>query len=354
MILVRLGESIAIAIVAASVAALLILPILWYGGKNGFGVAICSLAIGTIAGIVWGAARRPTRLESAIEADRRLGLHDLLGTVHLLLQAPAGNSTTPDDISTPAWQLAILAMAEQRCQTLSAGDVITSRITPRAWAGVGLLASLVLTLGLLIGRTGNAQAHSPGDAMVQQPDSSPTKPPANKTEDQLQTAGDPRFQGRPAGSEVIDENSHPAGDNATAVDTTNSNEAGKGEPNRAQNPTPGNSADGAGTGRGTTDAPQPNLTQNPIDAAGSNATNPNTGAVATGSGRANPNAATGNPASTENPNGTISPNPSRGQTAPPWQSAGWQTDTQAAQTAIQNGRVPDDAADLVRDYFQRD
>jgi hypothetical protein len=355
MIFVRVGESIAIAMVAASVAALLILPILWYGGRNGFELAIGALAVGTVAGFLWGVARRPTRLESAIEADRRLNLHDLLGTVYLLLHKSGNDCKTPEDVSTPAWEKAIVAMAEQRCQNLSATEVITSRVTPRAWAGVGLLASLVLTLGLMIGRTENAQANSPADANAQQPGSSQTMPRANKNQNQNETqiAGDPRFVGRPAGSETIDENSNRMGNNSTVEDTINSNSIEQGQPDRAHNLTSGNSDAGSGAGRSTTNALQPNLTRNSIDAAGSNATNSDTGAMATGSGRANSNPGTVNIAPNESPTGTVSPNVGRGETIPPWQTEGWQSDTQAAQTALQNGQVPDDAADLVRDYFQR-
>ncbi|MDB5296816.1 MAG: hypothetical protein JWO31_2799, partial [Phycisphaerales bacterium] len=42
--------------------------------------AVAALAVGGVTGLVWGVARRPTRVAAAIRADELLGTDDLLGT----------------------------------------------------------------------------------------------------------------------------------------------------------------------------------------------------------------------------------------------------------------------------------
>src|SRR3954467_2446253 len=87
---VRALERAGIGALAGCVVAELVLPLLlWRAepppGPGGISAptgapAAMGRARGAAAGRWWGVGGRPSRLSAAMEADRQLGLHDLLGT----------------------------------------------------------------------------------------------------------------------------------------------------------------------------------------------------------------------------------------------------------------------------------
>src|SRR5580658_665577 len=155
--LVRLAESIGIGcIVAAGLGAILVAA-LWWRGQSGVEAAIGMLCLGILAGSIWGLMRFPTTFAAASEADRQLGLSDLLGTILL-----AGPSDDP-------WHRAIAAMAEERCSRLHPRDLIVAKLGFRAWSGVGLSAALLMTLSLLSAHPSDLRADAT-DAIDAPPD----------------------------------------------------------------------------------------------------------------------------------------------------------------------------------------
>lgn len=118
-------ESLAIAIGAGAGLGVVLMPIAWWCGESGMQLAWGMPAIGLVCGIVWGVTRLPTRLEAAVEADRQLGLDDLLGTIESL--GVGGKS---------GWGDALLNYAEQRCKWARASDVKVKRVgAGLGWGG---------------------------------------------------------------------------------------------------------------------------------------------------------------------------------------------------------------------------
>src|SRR5262245_23701437 len=66
---------------AAAVMGILLVPVLVWRGVDAIEPALMLLGIGAACGLLAGLTRRPTLLRTAIEADRQLGLADLLSTV---------------------------------------------------------------------------------------------------------------------------------------------------------------------------------------------------------------------------------------------------------------------------------
>ncbi len=59
IVLIRIAESIAIAIAIASAAGLTLIPILWWQGQSALPLAFALLLLGAISGLIWGISRRP-------------------------------------------------------------------------------------------------------------------------------------------------------------------------------------------------------------------------------------------------------------------------------------------------------
>jgi hypothetical protein len=148
MMLVQLAESLAIGLAVASVVGVIFVLLLWARGENAGNSIAVILALGAFFGAIWGIARRPTRLQAALEADGQLNLQDLLGTVLLIAKSP-GDSP---------WRDAVYATAENRCGQLRPSQLVIRKLGLREWGGVGLSTALLLTLGLLTARPANLQA----------------------------------------------------------------------------------------------------------------------------------------------------------------------------------------------------
>jgi hypothetical protein len=317
-LLVRIAESIAAGIVVASATGLLLLPVLWYRNESALPMAVVLLAAGLCLGLIRGIARRPTRLQAAIEADHQLGLHDLLGTI-----ASFNKSHSTDD-----WQLTLAAYAENRCRTLHPSAIIASRLGLRAWAGVGVLGGLLLTCALLTAKPTNATAASSNILADSSPDISSI--PASR--DSLSSVS------RPPGPGGTDSNSsrgfpqdHP--DNSTTATASS--------PSRTAG---ANSSTGAGIG--TTH--ERNSALDPLPILRTPAESFNEESTSIGRGIPEPNS--NHPGQNYS---VRSASPAGSTFIAPWSSSHWSADVTAANAAIDSGQVPPDDRDLVRDYFQR-
>jgi hypothetical protein len=84
-------------------------------------------------------------LQASMEADRQLGLQDLLGTA-LHLCDRSGSAPSQDSC---AWCKTIVALADARARQLRPSAVALRRLGVRAWSGIGLSAALVLVIAAI-------------------------------------------------------------------------------------------------------------------------------------------------------------------------------------------------------------
>jgi hypothetical protein len=329
----RIAESVAVGCAAAAVAGLLLLPIVWWRGRSALSIAEALLGLGAVCGLLRALTSRPTRLDAAAQADRQLHLHDLLGTVLLLCRGGDG------DLTTPQWRQTLLAVSETRCRDLRASDVIINRLGLRTWGGIAVLVAGWLTLSLLCAQPPDLRASARLDAR-----SAPNLNPSATPDAQNLVAQSVDLPGRPPGEGGADQEfdrDHRA--ELPSPDSTSSSTLVDNASNGAHR-----SGAQAGVGAGLARTATASHTDLSPDRGGDPAAA--AGPSATGAGRADPNArgigASGNSAT--------SAGESASARIPPWQAPQWIADTDAAKAAIDSGRVPDSAADLVRDYFQRD
>jgi hypothetical protein len=95
-------------------------------------------------------------MEAAAEADRQLGLADLLGTAVMIRRRQ-----TPQP-----WDEAVMVCADKRCRGLSVSSVLLQRWGARAWGGVALSTCLVVVLSLILTQPAPSQA---GTSIVADP-----------------------------------------------------------------------------------------------------------------------------------------------------------------------------------------
>jgi hypothetical protein len=113
----------------------LVAALLWRGLETEL-VAISLPALGLLLGAVHGFATRPTRMQAATEADRQLGLADLLGSALSV-------SDRAD------WAAIIRSQADATCQRISPTEVVLHRLGVRVWGGAGLASALLIALAFL-------------------------------------------------------------------------------------------------------------------------------------------------------------------------------------------------------------
>ena len=320
ILLIRIGESIALFAAGASVLGLALLPIFWMRGESAMPLAMELLGGGIVLGFVHGIARRPSRLAAAREADSQLNLHDLLGTVLLMAQ-----------IGDEAWRQNLAAFAEERCRTLRPSSVVVQRIGLRGWAGVGILSALLMTSTLLTVRPASVTAGSPLAASDSAQSISIQIPWGQNSE--ISSAPSQRSPG-PGGTDTISDRGFDA------------------DPQDAQTPTTGDSghssggisaSSGAGvstTANSVADAAAPSKS----DAQGANL---QTGKIVEGNGQSDSRIR----AAGENNSMTASPE--AGKKVPSWESSGDSANLDAGGSPDDFSRSPDGDADLLRDYFQR-
>jgi hypothetical protein len=329
IVLVRITESIAIATAAASAAGLALIPILWWRGQSALPLALALLLLGGISGLVWGISRRPTRFQAAVEADRQLNLHDLLGTVHLLSRENAAGDP---------WRDAIACVSDDRCRCLRPSAVVVNRLGLRAWGGVGILGALLITTGLFTARPPSVSAAAPSQ------ESSATASPQSIQSSNSPAIQSPQFDARPPGPGGNDEISNRGAEQDQPDDSHRDSSP---QSNLAQTHSAAGADSSTGGGAARTHSPQPPLDSPAIRDAG---------AALPQSGQATPATAgqSDSRAKTPGDSNAVTATESANHQSPPWSSNQWSEDSAAAQAAISAGRVPDSDADLVRDYFSRD
>jgi len=309
MALITIAESTGIGLSCGAIAGLVLIPLAWWIGQPGLPIAAATLALGGSCGLLRGLFALPSQLQAAKEADRQLCLHDLLSTVFTLAD------------STDPWQSAILADAEQRCRTLRPSMVIAHRLSLRAWSGIGILSALLLTSAILISQPIQTRADL---ATISQPESDPRE--LHQSPDQ--------FSNRQASGNSQTEQSHREFEE-NPVEANGSPISGHGK---------GMNTSGIGAGLAISPARQsaaPNATMSP--------------SIPNQSGPAAPGiAGPGSPSNIPGPaaNGSASSPPA--QSIAPWQSDRWPADISAAYQALKSGNIPDEDADLIRDYFDRE
>jgi hypothetical protein len=101
---------------------------------------------GALLGIATGWMRRPTMLDSAMQADRQLDMTDLLSTAWSLRQT--------DD----PWARQVLVCANARCRSMSPAAVLLGRWGKRGWGSVALVSLLLICASLLIEQSQNTRA----------------------------------------------------------------------------------------------------------------------------------------------------------------------------------------------------
>jgi hypothetical protein len=322
--LIRIAESIAIATAIASAAGLVLIPILWSQGRSTLSPAFAMLSLGAISGLIWGISRRPTRFQAAVEADRQLNLHDLLGTIYLLSDRP----------SDP-WRESLAIVADAQCRSLRPSAVIVNRLGRRAWGGVGIVTSLLLATASFTARPINTNA-----AAIATESNNPVSPPKIQPSISFENQNQ-QLTARPPGTGGTDDISNRTADQSQPVDSQADRSS---QANRNESHSPAETNSSAGGGAATTDAKQP--TPDSL-----NATDANPASLHTSKSRAGP----ADPNAIPSEDSTaITATEKANQISTPWTSKDWPADSIAAQAAINSGQVPDSDADLVRDYFRRD
>jgi hypothetical protein len=117
------------ALASCAVAGLLA-GVLIYRGEAAMGLIAIILAAGFLCGalLAWGG--RPTLLETAVEIDRQLRLHDLLATAVSLEQSRLAQHDQLDE----QWHRTVLAHASQRITNIRANELVLQARHPEAAA----------------------------------------------------------------------------------------------------------------------------------------------------------------------------------------------------------------------------
>ena len=331
ILLIRIGESIAVATAIASAAGLALVPLAWWRGQSALPMASALLLLGFLCGLIRGISRRPTVLQAAVEADRQLDLDDLLGTIVQLAGSEAECT----------WRESVAAVAENQCRSLKLkpSAVIVSRLGLRAWAGVGILGAMLVTSAALTARPGEVAAAS-SSALAYVPANSiqpADTAPANVNEEFARTAA------RPPGPGGTDDDSNHAFPQNRLDESTGgaiSRQNPQSHFSTGFNVSPGNGVAVTASPRPSPQWPQPHNVSGDVSHAGR---------VAAGDGQSDAGASA--PGET---NSTLAASALPGGHPAPWTAPGWPADAAAAENAITTGSVPNADADLVRDYFRRE
>lgn len=322
ILIIRIAESIAISMSVASALGLAVVPILWWRGETALPLAVVMLGAGCFLGMIWGISRRPSRLGAAVEADRQLGLDDLLGTIVLF------------DKSGSGWDQAVAAFADERCRVLNPSAVIVNRIGLRGWAGVGILGGLLITLALLTARPADVTAASSVLGYVAV-DSSPQADAVARRDDSSKAE-------RPPGPGGSDSDSARGFQEDRVVDSGDGSIIGRDSVVHSSS----GIGSAAGGGMATTKIPSQSADGPKFLNGGEGSSH--YGAVGDGAGRSDPRAG----AAGENDSTTASA--AGEKRVEPWRSATCAADAAAANGDIRDGRVPQGDEEMVRDYFGRE
>jgi hypothetical protein len=326
MVVVRALERVGLGLLAGCAVCLLLMPILIWRGEGTGTLAVAALGTGGVAGLLWGALHRPTRLRAAMEADRQLRLSDLLGTA-LTLSRDRQDSM----------EATVLAIAEARCRSVSPSAIALNRLGVRSWGGIALAGALVAGLGLLGGQTPASSAQASGPKSWQEIEREQDQ--ANQTH----VAAAPDLRRSHPGTGGDDDEDSP---DSTQTEDGNSSTA----KTSATNNGAGSSEQGTGAGTAVSASKGGDGAHHEPVTGGNTAGGANTGHTAAGGGasaaRSEGTAADGSSGAT---GGT-----SKARHVPVWRAQGWPAAQDAARDALRGGRIPDSYRPLVRDYFERE
>jgi hypothetical protein len=158
---IRACEAAGVCLLAVCAITAPLLAILWWRGNSStsatfFQVLDVLFDLWIIASVAVALRRWPTVMAAAAEADRQFELADLLATT-VVLDASDANGA-PDLMSGE-----VLAMADERCRSLSPSQMVLRRLGSRTWGGIGLSLALVSTLALIPVRPSRLDAADGGD-----------------------------------------------------------------------------------------------------------------------------------------------------------------------------------------------
>lgn len=328
MLLLRAVERLGLCLLGGCVVLFVLMPILIWRSQATAQLTLVTLGTALLAGVAWALTSRPSRLAAAMEADRQLKLHDLLGTALLLER-----SSSPDEI-----EQMVISQAQASCSQFSPAAVVLHRLGARGWGGIGLAAALVGGLYLMGPDTSRAEAHASSSPKSWQ-EAELENEKANATH--LLSTPDMRRQREGGGTDddppkPDSANTEESTADATAANTSQTahNEAG---------------ANQEGTGAGAAQsASKPNPAKTTDAASGVSRMNSQGTDSAGGGGTSTENgSATGKSGNTAAAVKSHKP-------APIWQSQSWPADQESARSAIRSGQIPDVYRELVRDYFERE
>jgi hypothetical protein len=323
------------------VATVLVAVVLWRGGDDAWNLAGLVLAAGAVAGAVGGMVTRPSALAAASEADRQLGTADLLSTAFTL---------SGTELSDP-WARTVLALAAERCRRHTPREVMLRRLGIRAWGGILLAVAFVAVLTALSSASRDAVASRTAGNDTTAPERDATRS-AHQPIVELTDVTEPPAT-RQHRAQVSPEDQPPPGSNDASAELTSDSD-GKRDARDLRTASNDASSPGVGGSQATSAIPRapaaarPNPLERPdahIDATAAN----HDGSPRAGVG----------PAARSNPNGTgpatggviARGDGNSGRRAAPWTSNSWPQTVESAEQELRAGRVPDDARDLVRGYF---
>lgn len=282
------------------------------------------VGMGALMGSLLGWLNRPTRMKSAMEADRQLGLKELLSS--------ALSSNNPAD----PWQRAVAADAQRRIRGLSPWGLRLRKLGAGGWCVIGGMVLLSMGFGLMSDTPPNAQASAGRQVFMNREE---LNRPENWLAKRTDTASTEAPPTSPNGSSVDEMPHHPSDNNEGDVQKLGSGSS-------TEHASAG-SADQPGMGSAQTESPESSKPTSP-DAGHSRRDEPN--------GR--PAGGTGDPADHAGGNlgqGALAGgNGSPSEPSPPWHGNQWESDQQTAMQATQNGRIPGRYRALVRAYFSID
>ena len=346
LVVLRIVESAGGGALLAAAAMLILVPVRLHQGESAVMLVGAALPLGAVMGLVWALFHRPGRMAAIIEADRQLGLEDLLSTAWVVKDdgmmgcwndgmKEAGRLITQNSAlkSQHSFAHAILALAEARAAAFSPNAVILNRFGQRAWGVIGLSCALAMILAMISANPLTSRA-------VADNRPSNTRPSLAHSSAQTQagllrpnscnggTPSRPDFPG--ARDEALDPAQH--AEQAAS-------KAGARDPNQTlANP------DGTGGGSGRSKS-TPNAAD--LTAQGSNAQDRQGGRDAAGGGGAAASA-TGRDGSS----GMSAGASAKGVPAAPWNSAAWPAARRQAESAVDSGAIPAGYHDIIREYFR--
>lgn len=289
-------------------------------GKN-WDYVFLLVGVGAVIGLLVGWWRRPSRMNSAVEVDRQLGLKELL------------SSALGVKDSADPWRRAVVAAAGERVRGLSTDRLKFRRVGTAGWCVIGAFVLMSMGVRLMMDSRHPAEVATTQRVFLDREE-------LNRPEDWL--AGGPAAgnEGVRAVSEDRSVVETPPAEAAENPQKSEQKIAGGME----QGQSTAGSTDQAGAGSAQSDTRPADRQSSP--ASGGLGQEDAYGRTSGGSGKPADRLATGSG------QGSMDGSVEQGEAAPPWHSDGWAADRQAAMEGMRNGQVPGRYQRLVLAYFE--